>query len=44
MIVTNNNIKAKNVISKMGAKVDVEDVIAWKCQTKWANCIKLRRK
>ena len=28
MIVTNNNSKAKNVISKMGAKVEVEDVIA----------------
>jgi hypothetical protein len=28
MIVTNNNTKTKNVISKMGAKVEVEDVIA----------------
>ncbi len=28
MIITNNNSKAKSVISKMGAKVEVEDVIA----------------
>ena len=28
MIVTDNNTKAKNVISKMGAKVEVEEVIA----------------
>jgi len=28
MMVTNNNAKAKTVLSKMGADVDVEDVIA----------------
>jgi hypothetical protein len=28
MMVTDNNVKAKKVISKMGAKVEVEDVIS----------------
>jgi hypothetical protein len=44
MIVTNNNIKAKNVISKMGAKVDVEDVIALEVPNKVGQLHKAAKK
>jgi hypothetical protein len=44
MIVTDNNTKAKNVISKMGAKVEVEEVIALEVPNKAGQLNKAAKK
>jgi len=44
MIVTDNNAKAKKVISQMGAEVKVEKVIAVEMPTGWDKCGKRQSK
>ena len=44
MIVTDNNTKAKKVISKMGAKVEVEDVVALEVPNKAGQLNKAAKK
>jgi hypothetical protein len=44
MVVTDNNTKAKNVLSRMGAKVELEDVIALEVPNKVGELHKATKK